>query len=152
MEEIEGLEQEINLQKLDDFKVPDSETDPIKRKRMIRYLIILISLIVLIAIIVVIIVVVLKNNSEPDKQKDEEDIHIDKIKCKYFTQFENETIDIINKNRINDVDFDLIINEKNIKKNYKYLFENPGEQNVTFIFKNQLKSLNNLFYNINKMI
>ena len=77
----------------------------------------------------------------------------DEIICKYITHSQGETIEIINKEAIKDINFNVIIN-KDIKEEniFKYTFEKAGEQTVIFKFKKDVKSLGNLFNNIDKMI
>jgi surface protein len=132
------LEEEINPQKIEDFKIPD--VDPLRKKRIRRYIMIFSILLILIVIIIA-IVIIFKFVIKPT---------IYEIHCTFYT-IGNETIQIINEKVIDEVDFELQINGKKKSKKSKYFFENEGEYKVSFKFKNKLNSLYELFYGLDKL-
>ena len=97
------LEEEINPQNLEDFKIP--EVDPLKKKRIKRYIMIISAIFIIIAIIVaasLIISFLLKKDTY-------------EINCKFYS-IGNETIQIINDKTMERYDFKLSINGKKSQK------------------------------------
>ena len=132
------LEEEINPEKLQDFKVPD--VDPMKIKRIKRYLMLLSTLLFSIAIIIAIVFIIKYTTKKYE------------INYKFIT-YGNETIEIINNKAIKDKDFELFINDTKIHTNTNsHYFSKPGIINVCFKFKKKLNSLSEFFYNIDRLI
>ena len=131
---MDDLEEEINLKKIEDFKIPD--VDPVKRKYFLISLIIIFAISQIIYIFLVIFYML--------QIKDE-------IFCKFYIHNKNEKIKIINKEAYNDLDFDLIIDGISVTKNFEYTFEKPGSHEVTFKLKKKISSMGYLFYGVSKM-
>ena len=139
---MEELEEPIDAERLEDFKIP--EIDPIKKRRRQRYLILLAASLLLIAIIIIIFVIINKLK-KPKKYYN--------IKCKYTTNSANELVQLINWKAIENIEYELKINETKVDHNiqYKYKFEYPGEHQITFRFSKKLNSLGYFFYGIDKL-
>lgn len=93
------LEEEINPQKIEDFKI--EEDDPLRKKRIRRYIMLFSILLILIVIIIAIIIIfkfVIKQT-------------IYEIHCTFYT-IGNETIQIINEKVMSKANFVLLINGK----------------------------------------
>ena len=101
------------------------------RKRRLKICLIIIPIIFFITIAIILIIF----------RKSQEN----KIICEYIIDEENENEKITLINIKNDVNYDLIIDDKNYgKKNY-FIFESYGIYSVTFDFKNKLDSLDGFF-------
>ena len=119
------FEESINFQKIENFNNLEKE---IRKKKIKHYLIIIAIILILLIIIGISIYFIVDALKEEEEKKDV-------IKCKFLTLYENETIKILNEYIYKDLDFDLKINETDVKNNYIYTFHSPGEHKVTFTFK-----------------
>ena len=131
------LEEEINPQKLEDFKFAD--VDPVKRARRIHCLKIASCLLAIILIIVMIPIIV-----ESIRRKNYVEIN-----CKFSAG--NEIVQLINEKAFKKLKFDLSINSKKEKATSKYKFKKSGEYKVSFTFHKKLTSLRDIFNNFNQL-
>ena len=136
---MEELEEQINPQKLEDFKVPDD--DPVKNKRRIYYLKLIFCLLLIILIIVMISIIIVLIKTKKDYVE---------INCKFLGR--NETVQLINENAVKNLNFDLYINGKKEKQSkFNYKFEKNIEYKVSFKFHQKLISLRDFFNNLSQL-
>ena len=133
------LEEEINPEKLEDFKAPD--IDPLRKKKIKRYLTLAFILLFIIGFIIG-LVFLLRYLLKKEKYE---------IFCKFYS-IGNETIKIINEKVIKDKDnYDLLINGEKVSREALQKL-NQGNNTVKFEFKDKFDTLYELFYGIDKLI
>jgi len=111
------MEESFEAGDLDNFIIKDKKYYSKKRKRKIQLLLILLFILLVITAIIIIIVVIKRNQRKFGG----------KIICKYKSSF-NENVHLININE--DIDFSLIIDEKDFDRNNYHTFENAGTHQI----------------------
>ena len=95
--------------------------------------IILISIPILLAIIAIVFIVIIFTRPKEDN----------KIICHYKINKDDENVDLININ--DNLDFNVIIDDKNYNKIISHKFEKAGTYNIIFEFETELDSLEGFF-------
>jgi surface protein len=126
----------------ENYKFSDLETFIIKdktykKKRKLKLLLIIIPIILIIIISIVALSIILSQNGG-------------EINCIYQTLEEKENIALINSK--NNIKFSLIIDEIEYEQKNYHLFEIAGLHKITFKFKRNLISLDQMFDGINNLI
>jgi len=119
----------LHEEDLDNLIIKDKEYYAKKRKKLILILAPILSVLIITIIIVLVILLKPKINNA--------------IICQYKTEKDNQYINLIKY--MKDVDFTLIIDNVKYNKDFSHNFEEEGIHNVTFEFKDKLKSLEGFF-------
>ena len=72
--------------------------------------------------------------------------------CKYITKKENESVQLLNKNIFEKYTIKMYVDEEGVDSSNTYTFSKSGYHTVKFEFKQEIKSLENFFEDIDKLI
>ena len=130
----------------------ESENEPVEKQKkcsIIKILafsaIILVSFCIILAVIIIVFV-----RHESTRPFTPEEI-IGEIKCIYYINKINIKTDILSDKYKNNSEIDIVIDDKRIEFNKKYLFKEEGFHNISF-YINSNETMDYMFYNITSLV